>query len=58
MKLHLTNCCLNTSIRFNRNIIFLQIPMKTNKNTANACACYENMANNTMHIVQDLHTFL
>ena len=31
--------------------------MKINKNTANAYACYE-ITNNTMYIVQELHTFL
>ena len=32
--------------------------MKIDKNTANVYACYENTANNTMYIVQELHTFL
>ena len=41
MELHLINCCLNTKIKLNTNIILFQILMKTNKNTPNAYACYE-----------------
>ena len=41
MKLHLINCCLSTTIKPNRNIIFFKIPMKINKNSTNAYACYE-----------------
>ena len=41
MKLHPLNCCLSTSIKRNKNIIFFLIPMKIDKNTANAYACYE-----------------
>ena len=32
--------------------------MKINKNTASAYSCYEKNANNTMYIVEELHTFL
>ena len=35
------NCCLSTRIKLNTNIIFFEIPMKINKNTANAYAYYE-----------------
>ena len=41
MNLHLINCCLSTSIKLNTNIVFFKIPMKIDKNTANAYACYE-----------------
>ena len=30
--------------------------MKINKNTTNDCAYYQNMANNAMYNVQELHT--
>ena len=51
------NCCLSTRIKLNTNIIFFKIPMKIDKNTANAYACNENTGNNTLHIVQELHIF-
>ena len=35
-----------------------KVPIKINKNTPNAYACYENTANNTMCSVQEPHTFL
>ena len=37
------NCCLSTWIKLNRNNYFFKkkIPMKIDKNTANAYACYE-----------------
>ena len=58
MELHSLNCCLRTSIKLNTNIVFFKIPVKINKNTANAYACYKNTANNIiMCIVQELHTF-
>ena len=34
------------------------MPIKIDKNTANAYASYKNTANNTMYIMQELHTFL
>ena len=41
MELHLINCCWNTRIKLNTNIILFKIPMKIDKNTANANPCYE-----------------
>ena len=41
MELHSLNCCLRTSIKLNTNIVFFKIPVKINKNTANAYACYK-----------------
>ena len=41
MKLNLIKCCLNTRIKINTNIIFFKIPVKIDKNTSNAHACYE-----------------
>ena len=35
------NCCLSTRIKLNTNITFSKIPMKIDKNTANAYACYK-----------------
>ena len=58
MKLHPLNCCLSTRIKLNTNIIFFKTPMKIDKNSANAYVCYKKTANNTMYIVQELHTFL
>ena len=41
MEVHLMNSCLNTRIKLNTNIVLFQMPMKINKNPANAYACYE-----------------
>ena len=41
MELHLINCCLNTEIKLNMNIILFKMPIKIDKNTANVSACYE-----------------
>ena len=41
MELYLIDCCLNTRIKFNTNIIFLKIPIRIDKSTANTYACYE-----------------
>ena len=35
------NCCFSTMIKPYRNTILFKMPMKINKNTANAYACYE-----------------
>ena len=34
--MYLISCCLSIRIKLNRNIIFFYVPMKINKNTANA----------------------
>ena len=39
--MRLINCCLSTRIKLSTKIIFFQIPVKANKNTVNAYACYE-----------------
>ena len=44
MKLHSINCCLSARIKLNTNTIFFKIPMKINKNTANAYAYYKKYA--------------
>ena len=40
LELHSLNCCLSTRIKLNTNIIFFKIPLKIDKNTTNAYACY------------------
>ena len=41
IELHLINFCLSITIKLNTNIILFKMPMKINKNAANAYICYE-----------------
>ena len=41
MELHSINCCLSTWIKLYTNVTFFKIPLKINKNTSSAYACYE-----------------
>ena len=46
---HSIDCCFN--------IFFFQVPVKMNKNIANASTYMKNITKNTMYIVQELHSF-
>ena len=57
MELHSLNCCLSTGIKLNMNIIFFKYQWKYITTLLMHMLVVKNTANNTMYIVQELHTF-